>query len=92
MQAAQLITQMLGAPPVQLQFERVLCPFLLLHVNRYAGEWEKYSMSFLWMQHELIEVCNLDSGLGTGCYLCCTPRGTWVGEGWAAGHANAALS
>jgi DNA polymerase elongation subunit (family B) len=25
-------------PPISLKFERVLCPFLLLQVNRYAGK------------------------------------------------------
>ncbi len=36
-QAARLVTERCFQPPMQLQFERVCCPFLLLHVNRYAG-------------------------------------------------------
>ncbi|KAF6253905.1 hypothetical protein COO60DRAFT_1642829 [Scenedesmus sp. NREL 46B-D3] len=35
-QAAQLVTAQLP-PPIELKYERVLCPFMLLHVNRYAG-------------------------------------------------------
>lgn len=38
LQAAALITQRCFIAPMQLQFERVLSPFLLLHVNRYAGK------------------------------------------------------
>ncbi|KAL6749924.1 DNA polymerase family B-domain-containing protein [Haematococcus lacustris] len=36
-QAARLISQRCFQPPMALSFERVCCPFLLLHVNRYAG-------------------------------------------------------
>jgi DNA polymerase delta subunit 1 len=32
-QAAQLVTQQLP-PPIELKYERVMCPFMLLHVNR----------------------------------------------------------
>lgn len=35
--AAEEVTRHIGRPPVRLAFERVLCPFLLLHVNRCAG-------------------------------------------------------
>ncbi|WIA33365.1 hypothetical protein OEZ86_006502 [Tetradesmus obliquus] len=35
-QAAQLVTAQLP-PPIELKYERVMCPFMLLHVNRYAG-------------------------------------------------------
>jgi DNA polymerase delta subunit 1 len=34
--AASLVTQQLP-PPIELKYERVLAPFMLLHVNRYAG-------------------------------------------------------
>jgi hypothetical protein len=32
-QAAQLVTKQLP-PPIELKYERVMCPFMLLHVNR----------------------------------------------------------
>jgi DNA polymerase elongation subunit (family B) len=32
-QAAQLVTAQLPAP-IELKYERVMCPFMLLHVNR----------------------------------------------------------
>jgi DNA polymerase elongation subunit (family B) len=35
-QAAQLVTSQLP-PPIELKYERVMSPFLLLHVNRWAG-------------------------------------------------------
>jgi hypothetical protein len=35
-QAAALVTASMSAP-LELKFERVMAPFLLLHVNRYAG-------------------------------------------------------
>ena len=31
------VTQRLGLPPIKLAFERVMHPYLLVHVNRYAG-------------------------------------------------------
>lgn len=34
---ATAVSEQFAAPPIKLEFERVLCPFLLLHVNRYAG-------------------------------------------------------
>lgn len=34
--AAQLVTAQFP-PQMELKFERVMCPFMLLHVNRYAG-------------------------------------------------------
>jgi hypothetical protein len=39
--AAQLVTQQLP-PPIELKYERVMCPFMLLHVNRW-GSWSKRS-------------------------------------------------
>ncbi len=33
----RLVTERCFTAPMQLQFERVYCPYLLLHVNRYAG-------------------------------------------------------
>jgi hypothetical protein len=38
MQAAKLISQRCFPPPIELKYERVCHPFLLLHVNRYAGK------------------------------------------------------
>jgi DNA polymerase elongation subunit (family B) len=35
-QAAQLVTAQLP-PPIELKYERVMSPFLLLHVNRCVG-------------------------------------------------------
>ena len=32
-----MVTTALGVPPVSLAFERVMCPFLMCEVNRYAG-------------------------------------------------------
>lgn len=37
---AAAVTAEIARPPIRLAFERVLCPFLLLHVNRYA--WASY--------------------------------------------------
>lgn len=34
---ADAVSRHLAQPPIRLAFERVLCPFLLLHTNRYAG-------------------------------------------------------
>eukprot|EP00879_Flechtneria_rotunda_P007699 GHRR01008072.1.p1 GENE.GHRR01008072.1~~GHRR01008072.1.p1 ORF type:complete len:781 (+),score=286.21 GHRR01008072.1:379-2721(+) len=34
--AAELVTAQLQ-PPIELKYEKVMCPFMLLHVNRYAG-------------------------------------------------------
>lgn len=36
-QAARLVSQGWFSQPMELKYERVYCPFLLLHVNRYAG-------------------------------------------------------
>jgi len=36
-QAADLVSKEFPAP-IRLKFEQVMCPFLLLHVNRYAGK------------------------------------------------------
>lgn len=35
--AARAVTARLARPPVELKFEKVFAPLLLLHVNRYAG-------------------------------------------------------
>ncbi len=36
-QVAQLVSSQLP-PPIELKYERVMAPFLLLHVNRYSHD------------------------------------------------------